>query len=246
MLDYNAFTKNEKALEETILPVVTEVMTIFDQHWGRDDNGKILFDPAMALETYQIAINPLPDIVGIQKVCTELLKLPETAISDEQLKQYKRLITELPEIPMREVNGEKLLAPAHEYRGKQNIENPELYAIFTYRRFSVGKDNLELAIRTFNSRESRENRGWDLKMKNNIVIEPISHTFTVSAHYYTWFSGGGPSMFGENGLLRKRLTENVNVYQSPYSEKYPELLNYLHPIIEGQEWEGMIAHICLI
>jgi hypothetical protein len=85
------------------------------------------------------------------------------------------------------------------------------------------------------------NTGWDLKMKNNIVIEPISHTFTVSAHYYTWYSGGSPAMFGENGLLRKRLTENVNVNQSPYSERYPELLNYLHPIIEGKEWEGMRA-----
>lgn len=85
------------------------------------------------------------------------------------------------------------------------------------------------------------NSGWDLKMKNNIVVEPISHTFTISAHYYTWYSGGGPSMFGENGLLRKRLTENVNIYQSPYSEMYPELMNYLRPIIEGKEWEGMRA-----
>lgn len=85
------------------------------------------------------------------------------------------------------------------------------------------------------------NTGWDLKMKNNIVIEPISHTFIVSAHYYTWYSGGGPAMFGENGLLRKRLTENVNINKSPYSERYPELLNYLRPIIEGKEWEGMRA-----
>jgi hypothetical protein len=159
-LDYYAFTKDDKTLKEVILPVVTEVMTFFDQHWGRDDNGKILFDPAMALETYQVAMNPLPEIVGINKVCTELLKLPESAITKSQREQYRRLITELPEIPLREVNGKKLLAPAHEYSGKQNIENPELYAVFPYRRFSVGKDNIEIAIRTFNSRESRENRGW--------------------------------------------------------------------------------------
>ena len=85
------------------------------------------------------------------------------------------------------------------------------------------------------------NSGWDLKMKNNIVVEPISHTAEVSAHYYTWYSGGGPTMFGENGLLRKRLLENVNIYQSPYSERYPLLINYLHPIVEGKEWEGMRA-----
>jgi parallel beta-helix repeat protein len=83
------------------------------------------------------------------------------------------------------------------------------------------------------------NSGWDLRMKNNIIIEPISYTAEISAHYYTWYSGGGPTMFGENGLLRRRLLENVNIYQSPYSDRYPELMTYLRPIIEGKEWEGM-------
>jgi alpha-L-fucosidase 2 len=135
-LDYYAFTKDEKSLKEFVLPVATEVMTFFDQHWGRDEKGKILFDPAMALETYKTAVNPSPDIVGIHKICSELLKLPETAISDKQRKQYIRLISELPEIPLRELDGEKLLAPAQEYSDKQNVENPELYAIFPYRRYS--------------------------------------------------------------------------------------------------------------
>ena len=83
------------------------------------------------------------------------------------------------------------------------------------------------------------NGGWDLKMKNNIVIEPISHTAKLHAQYYTWYRTGGPLMFGENGLLRRRLTQNVNIYQSPYSERYPALTNYLNPIIDGKEWEGM-------
>jgi hypothetical protein len=85
------------------------------------------------------------------------------------------------------------------------------------------------------------NSGWDLRFKNNIVIEPIKYTVEISAHYYTWGSGGGPSMFGENGLLKRRLLENVNIYQSPYSERYPALNNYLQPIVDGKEWEGMRA-----
>jgi len=83
------------------------------------------------------------------------------------------------------------------------------------------------------------NSGWDLRMKNNIVIDPISHTVEISAHYYTWYQGGAPSMFGDDGLLRKRLLENVTIYQYPYAERYPELVNYLRPIVEGKEWEGM-------
>jgi hypothetical protein len=46
-------------------------------------------------------------------------------------------------------------------------------------------------------------------------------------------------MFGENGLIRKRLTKSVDIYQAPYSERYPELADYLDPIVEGKEWKGM-------
>ena len=83
------------------------------------------------------------------------------------------------------------------------------------------------------------NTGWDLKMTNNIIIEPISYSMEISAHFYTWYQGGGPAMFGKDGLLRKRLLEHVNIGASPYAERYPELANYLNPIVEGKEWEGM-------
>jgi len=199
-LDYYAFTKDDKTLNELILPVVTEVMTFFDQHWGRDDNGKILFDPAMALETYQVAVNPLPEIVGISKVCTELLKLPKSALTESQRNQYRRLITELPEIPFREVNGEKLLAPAQIYSGKQNIENPELYAVFPYRRYSIGKENLEIAIRTFKARESRENRGWQ---QHSIKAAYLGLTEEAAELMAEYFNAGTtvyrfPTMWGPN------------------------------------------------
>jgi hypothetical protein len=160
MLDHYAFTQDEKLLKETILPIVTEVITFFDEHWGRDEQGKIFFEPAMALETYNTAVNPLPEIVGINKVCKELLPLPETTISKSQRKQYQRLITELPEIPTRVVNGEKVLSPAYTYSGKQNVENPELYAIFPYRRFGVGKEELKMARRTFEKRAIKQTGGW--------------------------------------------------------------------------------------
>jgi parallel beta-helix repeat protein len=85
------------------------------------------------------------------------------------------------------------------------------------------------------------NSGWDLKMKNNIVIEPISATFEISAHYYTWASAQIVPMLGENGLIRNRLTKSVNIYEAPYCERYPELVSYLSPIVDGKEWEGIRA-----
>lgn len=160
MLDYYSFTKDETFLKETLLPVVTAIIDFFDEHWKRDEKGKIRFDPAMALETYNKAVNPLPEIVGINKVCTELLNLPVGNIASSKLNQWKRIIDELPGIPTRLVNGKKVLAPAHKYSGKQNAENPELYAIFPYRAFGVGKPDFEMAQHTFENRAVKQTGGW--------------------------------------------------------------------------------------
>lgn len=160
MLDYYSFTENEAFARETLVPLASEILTFFDQHWQRDENGKIRFDPAMALETYRVAVNPLVEIVGIQKVCEKMLALPDELTTSERRKQWKRLISELPPVPMRTVNGKKLLACAESYSGKQNIENPELYAIFPYRRYGIGKPELELARRTFAARAVKKTGGW--------------------------------------------------------------------------------------
>lgn len=83
------------------------------------------------------------------------------------------------------------------------------------------------------------NNGWDLVMKNNIVVNPISYTAEISAAFYTWAAPQAKEFYGPNGLLQKRLIKSVNFKSPPYSIKYPKLLSYLDPIVEGKEWEGM-------
>ena len=85
------------------------------------------------------------------------------------------------------------------------------------------------------------NAGWDLVMKNNIVINPIAHTAVVSALWYTWAAPQAKEMFGKNGLLRKRLEQEIDFRSLPYSTRYPTLLPYLDEIVEGKEWQGMRA-----
>lgn len=86
------------------------------------------------------------------------------------------------------------------------------------------------------------NSGWHLLMRNNIVVEPMAATAEISAHYYTWAAGQAVSMFGEKGLLRRRLTGNVHFDKPPYSIRYPELLSYLDTIVAGKEWKGMRSY----
>ena len=85
------------------------------------------------------------------------------------------------------------------------------------------------------------NTGWHLRFQNNIVINPLSKTMVISAHYYSWAAAGVPATFGADGLIRNRLTKAVQFNQPPYSSRYPELLPYLDVITEGKEWQGMRA-----
>ena len=86
------------------------------------------------------------------------------------------------------------------------------------------------------------NSGWDLTMKNNIIIEPTDATAQISAHYYTWAAGSEKSMFGEEGLIRARLTKSVSYTTEPYASKYPGLLDYLDTIPGTKQWKAMRAN----
>lgn len=85
------------------------------------------------------------------------------------------------------------------------------------------------------------NTGWHLVMRNNIVINPSAHTAITSANYYTWAAPQAASMFGKDGLIRKRLENDVNFRNPPYSTRYPGLLPYLDEAVAGKEWESMRA-----
>ncbi len=160
MLDYFDFTQDELFLQKTLIPFASEILTFFDQHWNRGPNGKILFSPSMSLETFHTAVNPLPDIVGIETVANKMLSLSRKFTTEMQREQWKKLINDLPEIPVREADGKKVLSPAAEYSDKANVENPELYAVFPYRKYRVGKPDIDLARNTFDIRLHKDNGGW--------------------------------------------------------------------------------------
>lgn len=160
MNDYYSFTKSDHFAKDTLVPFVSEILTFYDKHWKRGEDGKILFDPAMSLETYHTAVNPLPEIVGIRVIAEKMLQLPIQFTGQEKREQWAKMIADLPIVPTRIVDGETLLAPAHEYSNKANVENPEMYAVFPYRAYCVGKPNLDIAIRTFNAKVHHENGGW--------------------------------------------------------------------------------------
>jgi len=127
MLDYYGYTQDADFAKTTLLPIADAVVTFYDQHYKRNAAGKVHFSPAMSLETWHSAEDPLPVVIGLKTVLTGLLDLPETLTNDEQRKRWVRFLGELPDIPFGEQDGNRWIRPARTYSNKRNSENPELY-----------------------------------------------------------------------------------------------------------------------
>lgn len=160
MLDTFAHTGDETFARDTLLPIAEEVIIFYDEHYPRTDDGKVLFSPAMSLETWHTAEDPLPVIAGLHTVMTRLLEIPEALTTDEQRERWQRLLNELPDLPFGEENGKKWIKPARTYADRKNSENPELYAVFPFRMHTLGKPDLDLAIETWHRRLIKRTGGW--------------------------------------------------------------------------------------
>jgi hypothetical protein len=161
MTDYFAYTGDRRFAAEIMLPIADGVMTYYANHYPKDNNGKLVMKPAQSLETWWDVINPLPETAGLHKVLTDLLQLPTDLTSAAQRSRWKALQTALPPIPTTGENGELRILPFETNLGtKGNMENPELYAVFPFRLYGVGKPDLDVGVRTYDARETKVNVGW--------------------------------------------------------------------------------------
>jgi hypothetical protein len=160
MLDRYAHAPSEEFAKTTLVPIADGVVTFYEQHYPKPEPGKPRFAPAMSLETYHTAEDPAPVIVGLRTVLTRLLALPESLTTPKQREKWTRFLAELPEAPMGEENGKRWLLPARTFSDRRNSENPELYAVFPYRAYGLGKPDLETALETWNRRVIKATGGW--------------------------------------------------------------------------------------
>jgi alpha-L-fucosidase 2 len=162
MLDYYDFTGDKAFAKDTLLPVAAAGLTFFDQHFTRDSAGKLLLDPDNAIEMFWKVHDPAPDIAGLRAVLPRMLALPDELADAPRKTAWKRLLGEIPELPVGMKNGKRLLLP---YTGPQtakpkNGENPELYAIYPFRIFGISRPDLDLALRSFMGRRCTQKGCW--------------------------------------------------------------------------------------
>jgi len=160
MLDYSEHTEDEAFLRDKTIPLALEVMTFFDRYYKTDERGKLVMHPAQALETWWDSTNPMSELAGLQALAARLLDLPGYALPAEGRRFVESLRAKLPELPVREVEGVRMLAPAEKFADKRNVENPELYAVFPFRLCSFEKANASLGIEALHRRLDKGHTGW--------------------------------------------------------------------------------------
>ncbi|MGW8257125.1 MAG: DUF5703 domain-containing protein, partial [Thermoguttaceae bacterium] len=161
MLDYYAYTEDKEFLQKELLPIADEYLQWWDKHWARDADGKLKMSPSNALETYWDITNPAQDIAGLTWDINRLLRLSDEDIGPARRRRWSDLLKAVPKLPTMTRKKKRVLAPADLPLPKRtNVENPELYAVFPYRIYGVGKPDLRLALDTFNTRLSRANYCW--------------------------------------------------------------------------------------
>lgn len=160
MLDHYEMTEDRRFFRGTVRPMAREFLTWFDEHWGRDEQGTLRMFPSQALEDVRRVSNPAPDAAGLHWNLNRLLSLPADLIPPNDRARWERFQKELPPLPVGERNGCKTLLAA-EATLQQSRESPELYSIFPFRIYGVGKPELPLALDTFTHRMKRPNRNWN-------------------------------------------------------------------------------------
>ncbi|MDF2671316.1 MAG: hypothetical protein K0R67_3622, partial [Paenibacillus sp.] len=197
LLDYYDYTCDDAFLHERALPIAEAGLRFYDLHFSRDGNGKLNIEPADANETYWKTRNPSPDIAGLSMLLSRLLALPSDALTVRQREDWTRLLDELPELPKGEREGLQTLLPAQQYGEPRNHENPELYAVYPFRMFGIGRPELELARDTFRTRRVQKTGGWfqdavqaaclgDTETAKTCVVSNFSNRFSGSRFPAFW------------------------------------------------------------
>ena len=83
------------------------------------------------------------------------------------------------------------------------------------------------------------NAGHDLTVRNNIFVAGYGPVLHIKSMWYDFGLAQRDYYFGEKGVYRRRLTELLNIKEPPYSDKYPELTDWMDLMADGEIYVGM-------
>jgi len=140
------------------LPMIKQSVVFYDEHYQYrrtrrnkpplSPDGKLIISPSNALEGVPGVTNPAEAVAGLMRVLEELCALPEPLITAEERKQFKAMLARVPKLPVGEKDGKSYMRVAAS-RGHAHPLSSELYPLFPYDLFGLGKGNLEIMKNTW-------------------------------------------------------------------------------------------------
>jgi hypothetical protein len=144
---------------QVYLPFVESCLRFFDEHYrylaalrGRrtlDGDGKLILYPGSGGETYKMAYDASSTIAGLQTVLTRLLELPSASLPDSSRAFFTTMLHRLPPLTYRNFDGHVTIAPARVWERVNNKESMQLYPVFPWGIYGVGRPGLDTAINTY-------------------------------------------------------------------------------------------------
>jgi len=153
---------------------IISCLRFFDEHYqflakqrGRkalDSEGHLILYPGSGAETYKMAYNSNSTISALKIITEKLLNLSEKELSKEELDYLKGFQTRIPPLNFRTFDGFKTLAPAKSWERINNSEVPQLYPVYPWGIYGIGKPDLETALNTWkydtDAIKFRNHIGW--------------------------------------------------------------------------------------
>ena len=194
------------------LPIALGYLKFYDQFYREqtkkltgkelDDKGHLVIFPGNAIEMYQQTRNDACTISGLMALSKTLLDLPANVLSAGQREFCEALRKTLPPLPLRERRGHQTLAPAESWKSAStwdNIELPELYPVFPFHVYGVGKPGLQLARDTwefsFDHPRQKRNFCWyqSLIYTADLGLTEEAREFALGKLLWPYHEKGGQS-----------------------------------------------------
>lgn len=161
LLDAERFTAADIS---KYLPLIESCVTFFDEHYPVDAHGKLVIYPGSACETYKKATNAASTVAGLQVVLSRMLELPGTYGTPQQRARWAEMLERVPPLPFRTMAGRTTLAPAESWERISNEELPQLYPVYPFGLYGLGKPGLKIARDTWrhgaDTPGQKGNFGW--------------------------------------------------------------------------------------
>lgn len=141
------------------IPFIISCLRFFDEHYqylarqrgikSLDGNGKLVLYPGSGGETFKMATNATSTIAALQTITSEMLRLPNTVLDTTTRRYLLGLEQRIPPISYRSFNGKTTISPAKSWERVNNVETMQLYPVYPWRMFAVGKPGLDTARNTW-------------------------------------------------------------------------------------------------